>query len=47
MFSLCLTKGLVIYGIMHVVNKVLGSGLVPKGTSLLPKSMLTYLYATL
>ena len=32
---------MMIYGIMYLVNKVLGSGLLPEGTGLLPKPMLT------
>ena len=37
--------GQVIYDTMYLVTSVVGSGLVPEGTGLLPKPMLTYSYA--
>ena len=46
MFSPRLTK-VWWYGIMYLVTNAVGSGLVPEGTELLPKPMLTYLYAIL
>ena len=46
MFSPCLTK-VWWYGIMYLVTNAVGSGLVPEGTELVPKPMLTYLYAIL